>query len=301
MRYDAIIVGGGSAGLSAAQALARARRRVLVVDAARPRNRFASAMHNVLGRDGTSPLQLLIDGRAELIRYPDASIIDGEAVEAIRADAGFHVRLEDGRKFHSRTLVLATGVRDVLPEIDGLAARWGRSVLHCPYCHGFEIDRRAIGVFAGDATGLHRALMLPDWGPTTCLLQDGFEPDADAQARLQRRGVVLERSPVVALLGTAPGLDGVRLADGRTLALSALFAGGRVLPASPVAEALGCTFEDGPQGPYLRVDATKQTSVPGVFAAGDLAAPMHTVTAAVAAGVLAGVGAHQALIAADCG
>lgn len=298
MRYDTIVVGGGSAGLSAAQALARARRQVLLIDAGQPRNRFAAAIHNVLGHDGKTPAQLLAAGRAELGRYPTASVIDGEARTAETEGDGFSVSLVDGRILHARTLVLATGVRDVLPPIEGLAARWGRSVLHCPYCHGFEIGGRAIGVFVGDAMGLHRALMLPDWGPTTCFLQDGFEPDADDARKLAARGVVLERTPVAGLLGEAPSLDGVRLVDGRHIPVHALFVGSRIEPVGTLAHTLGCTFDAGPQGPHLRVEAMQQTSVPGVFAAGDLGQPMHSVPLAVASGLLAGVGAHQRLIAA---
>ncbi|VXB40803.1 Thioredoxin reductase [Luteimonas sp. 9C] len=301
MHHDVVIVGGGSAGLSAAQALARARRRVVVVDAGAPRNRFASAVHNVFGHDDTPPETLLAKGRTELLRYPTASVIAGTVVDAAPAGSGFSLALADGRALQTRTLILAGGVRDVLPPLDGLAARWGRSVLHCPYCHGFEVAGRALGVFAADAMGLHRALMLPDWGPTTCFLEHGFEPDADDARKLANRGVVLERAPVIRLLGTAPALDGVQLADGRRVAIDALFVGSRVEPVDGLAASLGCVQDMGPLGPHLRVDAFKQTTVPGVFAAGDLSQPMHSVPLAVASGLLAGVGAHQALIAVDAG
>lgn len=298
MRYDAVIVGGGSAGLSAAQALARARRQVLVIDAGQPRNRFAAAVHNVFGHDDTPPATLLAQGRAELLRYPTATVIAGQAIKAATDAAGFSIVLEDGQIFETRTVILAGGVRDVLPPLDGLQARWGRSVLHCPYCHGFEVAGRALGVFAGDAMGLHRALMLPDWGPTTCFLENGFEPDADDARKLANRDVRLERAPVVELLGDAPTLSGVRLADGRRVAIDALFVGSRVEPVDGLADMLGCAQDMGMLGPHLRVDAFKQTTVPGVFAAGDLSQPMHSVPLAMASGLLAGVGAHQALIAA---
>ncbi|MET0329559.1 MAG: NAD(P)/FAD-dependent oxidoreductase [Luteimonas sp.] len=299
MHYDTIIVGGGSAGLSAAQALARARRRVLVVDAGQPRNRFATAVHNVFGHDDTPPAALLEKGRTELRRYPGVSIVDARAVDAAVGADAFTVGLADGRAPRGRTLVLAGGMRDVLPPLAGLQARWGRSVLHCPYCHGYEVAGLALGVLAGDAMGLHRACMLPDWGPTTCFLAQGFEPDADTLATLAKRGVVLERVPVTALLGEAPALAGVRLADGRELPIRALFVGSRVAPVDGLADALGCTWDEGPLGPHLRVDAFKQTTVPGVFAAGDLGQPMHSVPLAMSSGLLAGVGAHQALIARD--
>lgn len=299
MHYDSIVIGGGSAGLSAAQALARARRQVLVIDAGQPRNRFATAVHNVFGHDDTPPAALLAKGRAELRRYRTASILEAEATSAALDADGFTIGLADGGTLRTRTLVLACGMRDVLPPLDGLQARWGRSVLHCPYCHGYEVAGQTLGVFAGDAMGLHRAMMLPDWGPTTCFLENGFEPDADTAAKLTKRSVTLERAPVTALLGDAPALAGVRLADGRELPVQALFVGSRVEPVDGLADALGCAWDAGPLGPHLRVDAFKQTTVPGVFAAGDLSQPMHSVPLAMASGLLAGVGAHQALIVRD--
>ena len=301
MQYDTIIVGGGSAGLSAAQALARARRHILVIDAGLPRNRFAAAVHNVFGHDDTPPATLLAKGREELRRYPTASVIEAEATHAMATPEGCRVALADGRTLEARTLVLSGGMRDVLPPLEGLAERWGRSALHCPYCHGYEVAGQPLGVFAADAMGLHRALMLPDWGPTTCFLENGFEPDADDAAKLAKRGVVLERTPVVALLGDAPALHGVRLADGRELAMHAVFVGSRLAPVDGLADELGCVWEEGPLGPYLRVDAFKQTTVPGVFAAGDLSQPMQSVPLAAASGLMAGVGAHQRLIAQEAG
>lgn len=301
MRYDTIIVGGGSAGLSAAQALARARRHVVVIDVGQPRNRFARAVHNVFGHDNTPPATLLANGRAELRRYPTARVIDAEATKARATPEGFTVTLADGGTLDARTVVLAGGMRDLLPPLEGLAERWGRSALHCPYCHGFEVAGKPLGVLVGDAMGLHRALMLPDWGPTTCFLENGFEPDADSAAKLGKRGVMLERAAVVALLGEAPALSGVRLADGREQAVHALFVGSRLAPVDGLAEGLGCLWEEGPLGPYLRVDAFKQTTVPGVFAAGDLSQPMQSVPLAVASGLMAGVGAHQLLIAQEAG
>ncbi|MET0329507.1 MAG: NAD(P)/FAD-dependent oxidoreductase, partial [Luteimonas sp.] len=266
-----------------------------------PRNRFAAAVHNVFGHDGTPPAALLANGRAELRRYPTATVIAGAVIEAGADADGFSLVLADGRTLQARTLILAGGVRDVLPPLKGLQARWGRSVLHCPYCHGFEVAGHALGVFAGDAMGLHRALTLPDWGPTTCFLENGFEPEADDARKLANRGVTLERTPVVELLGDAPALDGVYLADGRRIAIDALFVASRVEPVDGLAGTLGCVQDMGPLGPYLRVDAFKQTTVRNVFAAGDLAQPMHSVPLAVTSGLLAGVGAHQALIAADAG
>ncbi|MFC4726951.1 NAD(P)/FAD-dependent oxidoreductase [Coralloluteibacterium thermophilus] len=296
MREDAIVIGGSFAGLSAALQLVRARRRVLLVDAGLPRNRFAAASHGVLGHDGRAPADILGDALDQLVRYPTFRLRRGEAVSAAADGDGFAVALADGSRHRAARLVLATGVRDVLPEIEGMAERWGRSVLHCPYCHGYEVGGRPLGVLAGHPLSPHKALLIPDWGPTTYFTQGLAEPDAEQATALARRGVVVERSPVVALLGEGAALDGVRLADGRVLPMGAVFATPRTELVGTLAAQLGCALDDGPTGPSLRVDERQQTTVPGVFAAGDAASSMPSAPLAMAAGSLAGVGAHQSLV-----
>lgn len=297
--YDAIIIGGSFAGLSAALPLARARRSVLLVDAGRPRNRFAATAHGFLGHDGKPPQQIRAEARQQLARYPTVTFADGTATAAVQAGGGFDIDIEDaaGRRRESgRRLILATGVRDELPALPGLAERWGNTVIHCPYCHGYEVAGSTLGILGGDAMAAHKAALIPDWGPAILFTQGGEEPAAEQAALLAARGVAIERVPVVALLGSAPGLEGARLADGRVVGLGALFVSPWTVPASPLAGQLGCAFDDGPFGSYVRVDERKQTTVPGVFAAGDAATPMHSATLASAAGMLAGVHAHQSLV-----
>jgi len=296
MLHDAIIIGGSFAGLSAAMQLARARQRVLLVDGGQPRNRFAAASHGFLGQDGVAPGQIVAGARAQLAAYPTVEMIDGQVAAANGVLDDFHIRLSDGRRFGGRRLVLAIGVRDELPDLPGMAARWGTGVLHCPYCHGYEVAGRPLGVLAGPAGVDHRALMLPDWGPTTLFLQNAPEPDATMRDRLAARGVTVETSAIRELLGPAPGLDAVRLADGRVYPLGALFVPVRTSPASPLALQLGCELVEGMTGPYLRVDGKQQTSVPGIYAAGDAASPMHNGTLAAAAGVMAAFGVHHSLL-----
>lgn len=296
MSHDVIVVGGSFAGLSAAMQLARARRRVLVIDAGRPRNRFAAAAHGFLGQDGKPPREIQQEALRQLLAYPTVAFVEGEAVSARRTDSGFAVALADGREAAATCLILAIGMADELPPIPGLQERWGATVLHCPYCHGYEVAGRSLGVLANHALSTHQAGMLPDWGPTTYFTQGEFEPDAAQAAYLASRGVTIERSPVVELLGTAPALEAVRLADGRTVPVVALFTAAKMRMASPLAEQLGCALDDGPLGPRLRVDDFKQTTVPGVFAAGDAATPMHNATLASASGVMAGVCAHRSLM-----
>jgi thioredoxin reductase len=300
--HDAIVIGGSFAGLSAAMQLARARRPVCVVDAGAPRNRFAAHSHGFFAHDGTPPFELIAAARERLRAYPSVRFVDGRAVEAraVDDDAGggrrFTVSLDDGSMLAARRLLLAIGVQDVLPQIDGLQARWGASVLHCPYCHGYEFGGQRLGVLYGSPESVHHALLIADWGPATLLLNGNAIDDASS-ALLRQHGVAVEPAAVSGLEGPLPQLAGVRLADGRLLPLDAMFIAPRVCLAAPLAATLGCEIVDGPFGPMLRVDDLKMTSVAGVYAAGDAAQMRHNATLASADGVLAGVALHRSLVA----
>jgi len=295
-QYEVLVVGGSFAGLSAALMLARARKRVLLIDAGQPRNRFAAHSHGVLGHDGKTPQALLAEALAQLMAYPSVSLKQAMATDAERTDSGFALRLDSGQRVSGRKLVLATGVRDLPPDLPGLRGRWGRSVLHCPYCHGFEYAGRPLGVLATGDVSLHQALLIPEWGPTTYFTQALTDPDAEARRQLQALGVRIEPVPVVALQGEGTALSAAVLADGRTLPVEAMFVAPRIEPAGGLPSQLGCELVEGLLGPYLKVDELKRTSVPGVFAAGDLAAPMHSAAMALAAGAMAGLSAHRALL-----
>ncbi|WP_294641386.1 NAD(P)/FAD-dependent oxidoreductase [uncultured Aureimonas sp.] len=296
MDHDVIVIGGSFAGLSAAMQLARARRTVLLLDTNAPRNRFAATSHGFPGQDGRGPAEIGGALRAELAAYSTVAFASEAAVAARREGDGFVVSLAAGGKITARRLVLAYGVRDTLPDLPGLAERWGVSVLHCPYCHGYELDRQPVGVLARNDMAFHQAMLLPDWGPTTLFTQGSFEPTSEQRQALVARGAELETTPVVSLLGPSPKLEAVHLTDGRTIPLAALFVAPLTLPSSDLANQLGCAMRDGPTGPYLEVDAMQATTVPGVFAAGDLASPMPNATLAAAAGVLAGAAAHRSLV-----
>ncbi|SOB95280.1 NAD(P)/FAD-dependent oxidoreductase [Thalassospira xiamenensis] len=305
--YDVIIIGAGFAGMSAAMQLARARKQICIIDAGLPRNRFAAASHGFFGLDGKSPDEISRLAIGQIRAYPTVSIVHGMAKAASRLEpdaAGtgnednnrFKVSLDDGRRFQARRLILATGVVDTLPDIPGLMPRWGKTVLHCPYCHGYEVRDRALGVLATGPMSNHQAMMIPDWGPTTFFTQGKYEPEPEIRAQMDARGITIEQSPIVELIGAAPDLEAVKLADGRSMPIQALFAGPTVSMTNPLSEMLGCAFEEGIAGPFIKVDASQETSIPGVFAAGDAATARHNATLASAAGVLAGVGAHQSLI-----
>lgn len=289
--FDAIVVGGSYAGLSAAMQLARARRRVLVIDAGQRRNRYAQHSHGFLTQDGREASVIAAEGRAQLLAYPNVTWQEGTAAAAVANGDSFHVALHDGHAFHARRLVLATGVVDDLPPVEGLAERWGSSVFHCPYCHGYELEQGDIGVLATGPLSLHHAMMLPDWGTVTLFLNDSLDPDEAQLAALAQRGVALERTPVARITGKAE----VVLRDGRSYPMAGLFVLSRTHN-SPLAEALGCVLDEGPMGLYVRTDARQASTVAGVFCCGDAARIAGSVALAVADGAMAGVAAHQSLI-----
>lgn len=293
MNYDVIIVGGSYAGISAGLQLARARRRVLVVDAGERRNRFASHSHGFLGQDGREPGAIAAEARAQLQLYPTVGWVEGRAEGARRIEGGFGVDLGNGRVEAARRLVLAAGVSDSLPDISGLRERWGRSVFHCPYCHGYELNQGQIGVLAVSEHSLHHGLMLPDWGTTTLFTNGAFVPDAEQMRQLAARGAAIEDALVREVRGE--GAD-VVLEDGRVIALDGLFTMPRTSPQIPWAEELGCELEAGPMGPFIRTDAMKQTTARGIFACGDIARAAGSVALSVGDGAMAGAATHRSLM-----
>jgi thioredoxin reductase len=239
---------------------------------------------------------MIAAARAQLEAYPTVRTIAGEASTARASLGGFEVTLADGEALTAAKLVLAFGISDILPELPGLPERWGRSVLHCPYCHGFEYGGRRLGVLQTMPMSAHQALLIADWGPTTFYLNGGDMPDADMRAKLARRGVTIEPAPIAALHGEGVALSSLLLKDGREAPIDALYLAPHSRLNSTVAEQLGCALDDGPFGPVIRTDAAKLTSVPGVYAAGDAARAPHNASWAAADGVTAGVSLQQSLV-----
>lgn len=293
MTHDVIILGGSYAGLSAGLQLARARRSVLVIDTGMRRNRFAATSHGFLTQDGSAPAEIAAEARSQLMEYRSVEWLQTAAISAERVQDGFKVALQQGPDVTGKRLVLATGVTDVLPDLDGFAERWGRSVFHCPYCHGYELDQGRIGVLATSPLSMHQALMLPDWGPTTFFLNGAFEPDADQLQQLAWRNVTLEHGLIDRIEGER--VD-VVMKDGRVLPMDGIFTTTRTVVSAPFSEQLGCTLDDGPLGRYIRTDAMKATTVPGVFACGDAARPTGSVALAVGDGAMAGAATHRSLM-----
>lgn len=296
MHHDAIIVGGGFAGLSAAMYIARARRSVAIVDTGLPRNRFAAESHGFFAQDGSAPGAMLATARAQVAAYPTAAFVAGEAIGATREPDGFALTLASGEVLTGRRLVLAFGLSDELPALPGLAERWGASVIHCPYCHGYEFSGRRLGVLHLSEQSLHMAMLVTEWGPTTLYLNGGPPPDDATLAELERRGVAIEPAPVRALHGPGAELRALELGDGRMSDVDALYIGPPTRLNSAIAEQLGCALEDGTFGPVIRTDAMKMTTVPDVYAVGDITRSTHTVTWACADGVTAGLAVHRSLV-----
>lgn len=294
MPYDTIIVGGSFAGLSAALYLGRSRRSVLVLDTHAPRNRFAPASHGFFAQDGSDPRAMLEAMRTQVAAYPTVRFLDERAVEAVHEKDAFRVTLASGEAVVGARLLLAFGITDVLPELPGLAERWGRTVLHCPYCHGYEVSGKRLGVLNLSPMSVHQATLIPEWGPTTFFLNGGTI-DPEAAAALEKRGVAFEPEPVDSLVGEGTSLSAVRLRNGVERPLDALFIGPSNRLNSDIAERLGCAVEVGPLGSVVTVDEMKATTVAGVYAAGDITRMAHAVTFACADGVMAALAIHRSL------
>lgn len=289
MTHDVIVVGGSYAGMAAALQLLRARRSVLVIDAGERRNRFADHSHGFLGQDGADPAVIAATARDQLRRYPTLDWHAGKALTARGERDDFTVATDDGGQHRGRRLILALGVTDELPALPGLAERWGKSVFLCPYCHAYELPPGPIGVIATAPISRHQAEMVHEWGPVTFFTNGACDPD---QPDLLRRGIVIDPTPVAAIEG---GSD-LRLADGRLLSFSGLFIASRHVPASTLWSDLGCAAEELATGVQLRTDSFRETSVPGVFACGDVARSPHSLSLAVGDGAWAGGMAHRSLV-----
>lgn len=305
--YDVVVVGGGAAGLAGAVALGRSRRSVLVVDAGEQRNAPAEAMHNYLGREGMNPLELVAVGRDELAVY------GGEVVKARVTDVqpeadvqpGFVVSLDTGESVRARRLLIATGLKDELPAVAGLFDRWGNDVIHCPYCHGYEHRDQAIGVLATTPMAAHQALMFRQLSDDVVV----FAHTAPAIGEKEREqfdalGVRVVEGEVAAVEASEKGLTGVRLASGEVIAREVLVVGPKFSARLDGLKGLALETVETEVGGFvlgtaLKVDAMGRTDVPGVWAAGNVSAPMAQVVVSAGQGLMAGAGINGELIQED--
>lgn len=295
--YDVLVVGGGAAGLSAALVLSRARRRVLVVDAGHPRNAPAPAMHGFLSRDGFAPSALLERGRAEVTGYGGTLVAD-EVTSARRTDeGGFAVRLASGMRVQARRLVVATGLRDELPDVPGLRDRWARDVLHCPYCHGWEVCDQRLGVLGdGSDASIRYAQLVRQWSHDVVLFVPPGVLTVDQRRELTARAVGIVERDVAGVEIDDDRLTGVRTTDGRTVARDAVFVPPRFVPHDDLLAALGCERDD---DGWIAADPAGRTSIPGVWAAGNVVDPRAQVITAAGQGSAAAIALNADLVSED--
>ncbi|WP_449278826.1 NAD(P)/FAD-dependent oxidoreductase [Leucobacter sp. GX24907] len=297
---DVVVIGGGPAGLAASVALARSRRTVVVIDAGKPRNAPAEGAHNVLGQEGLSPLELLQRGRAEAESY-GVRLLPGEVTRISGTIDDFAVEVGAGaHRIRARRIILATGLIDDLPDIPGVRDGWGHSVLHCPFCHGWEVRDQRIAILARDEVAIHQAMLFSQLSEhVTVFLHDAAEPGREALDQLTALDVPLIRGRIDRLVVEGTQVRTVQLEDGQTFATDAAVVVPRFNARTELYEALGGAAETTPFGRQIPADPRGMTPVPGIWAAGNAGNPMAMVVASAAAGVSAGAGVHGDLCFAD--
>lgn len=288
MQFDAVIVGGGPAGLEAALMLGRACRRVLVCDTGEPRNAPATHSHGVFTRDGVPPRELLRMARADLAIYQNVALRSVAVVGAAVSGAGFEVVLEGGERVETRGIIVAAGVRDILPETPGFRELWGTGVFHCPFCHGWELRGQPLAVYGQEMYATHMVYVLKAWTSDVVMVSDGpLTLDDAARTKLARNRIGVHEGRISGLEGDTTGLTHIRFADGSRLARRGLLFHAPTEPRSSIPVQLGAALR--PDGmPVL--DAFMQTTVPGLFVAGDMGAFPPSVLGAAASGAMAGAG-----------
>jgi thioredoxin reductase len=299
--YDVVVVGGGAAGLSAALVLGRARRRVAVVDAGEPRNAPAAHMQGFLGSDGLAPAELLAAGRAEVTRYGVqllAGSVDGISACAGRPSdrPGFLVSLRGGPTLRTRRVLVTTGLRDDLPDVPGVRERWGRDLLHCPYCHGYEVRDQPLGVLGGTSEALTHAHLIRQWSDDVVFFSNGATLTAAQREELVAHAIGIVDAPVVSLVVEDDRLVGVHVATDHVVPRAAVFVRPRFVPNDTLLTDLGCVTGD---NGWVAVDATGATSIPGVWAAGNAVNPRAQVITAAGEGSAAAIAINNDLVEED--
>jgi thioredoxin reductase len=293
---DVIIIGGSFAGLAGALQLGRARRKVTVLDTGLPRNRFAGHSHGLLGHDHKPPLEILAEARRQLARYPTVRLLNTRADAISGSLDDFSVLTDDGESLRARRLLLSYGVADQMPSIPGFAECWGKSIVPCPYCDGFEVAGKHWGLVYSGPQALHAVSLFHDWTDHLTLFADGHDISADARADLARRNVPVIDGKIIEIAHTGGQLATVHLDTNSHVAVDVLFAHPRNQPSASLHEALGLETVDTPVGIALKVDDRRETTMPGIYAAGDLANPMASVTLASSHGAMAGIFAQQSML-----
>jgi thioredoxin reductase len=294
---DVIIIGGSFAGLAAALQLGRARRKATVLDTGFPRNRFAGHSHGLLGHDHKPPLDILAEARQQLARYPTVRLLGARADSVSGAIDDFSVRTGDGESLGARRLILSYGVADQMPEVPGFAECWGTSIVPCPYCDGFEVAGQHWGLAWSGPQSHQSARLFHDWTDRLTVFDDGHDIPPDTRADLARRNIPVVDGRIVEIAHDKGHITTVDLGSRRNIAVDILFANPRTKPSARLHESLGLATVDTPTGVALKVDERRQTNMPGIYAAGDLATPfLPSVTQASSQGAMAGIFAQQSMV-----
>jgi thioredoxin reductase len=295
---DIIIIGGSFAGLAAALQLGRARRKVTVLDTGLPRNRFAGHSHGMLGHDHKPPLDILAEARQQLERYPAIRLVNARADSISGEIDDFSVLSADGESLGARRLILSYGIVDQMPEVPGFAEGWGKSIVPCPYCDGFEVAALHWGLVWSGPQSHNQARLFLDWTDRLTVLTDGHDIAPDIRADLARRGIMVVDGRIAEIAHHGDHGAVVRLDNGSTISVDIIFAHPRNKPSASLHDLLGLATVETPLGIVLKVDERRETSVPGIYAAGDLTNPqLPSVTTAAWQGAMAGIFAQQSMLA----
>ncbi|WP_343632887.1 NAD(P)/FAD-dependent oxidoreductase [Fluviicola sp.] len=292
--YDAIIIGGSYSGLAAGMALGRALRNVLIIDSGKPCNVQTPHSHNFLTQDGETPRAIAVKAREQVAKYENVEFYSGLAVGGEKTEIGFTITTESGENFASRKLIFATGVRDIMPEIKGAADCWGISMIHCPYCHGYEVRNEKTGIHANAEVAFEFSKLINNWTKELTVFTNGQSTLLPEKAStMKAHGIDINEQEIEAFEHTGGYLNKVRFKDGSSVELKAMYVKLPFVQHSDLPEKLGCAFSE--HG-YIEVDKFQKTTVPGVYACGDNVTPMRSVANAVAAGTLAGAMLNRELI-----
>lgn len=293
--FDVVVIGGSYSGLASAMALGRSLRKTMVIDSGAPCNRQTPYSHNFITQDGRPPLAIAADARKQVEQYPTVTFINDWADSVMKTPSDFRIETRSGRQFLARKIILATGVKDVMPDIPGFAECWGISVLHCPYCHGYEVRNEKTGILGNGDYAFEFAQLISNWTRDVIVFTNGPSTLTNDQIeRLSRHGIRIIETRVVALKHNAGALANITFADKSSIQLSVLYSRPPFVQHSGIPESLGCELNsDG----YIQVDASQKTTVAGVYACGDNATRIRTVANAVAMGTTAGMMVNRELVA----
>jgi len=292
--YDAIVIGGSYAGLASAMAMGRALKRVLVIDSGKPSNAQTPHSHNFLTQDGSTPAAIASQGKQQVLQYDTVSFFNGTAVNGRKTNNGFEIQTATGDIFLARKLIFATGIKDLMPNIKGFEECWGKSVIHCPYCHGYEVRNLRTGIF-GDGKPIYEfALLISNWTKDLTIYTNGPSTFDSIQLKtLHEHHIPVVEKEFQKLEHTDGYIQDILFRDGTKSKVTALYAPRPFKQHCNIPEALGCEIT---QEGYIQVDAFQETTIPGVYASGDNAGKMRTVANAVATGTTAGIAASKKLI-----